>query len=283
MQWFRLYHDIIDSKVFRLSGELIKIYLGFLCLASISEERGKILMSDADISWRLRVDEGDLSARIEILCDKKLIHRITGGYEVHDWKKYQYASDSSTARVRKHRQKKERSGNVPETSSKRSSNALDTESDTDTEPDGDSNTEDDFVICDEVVTAWNEMSKANNLPVVRAVSGKRKVLLEKRLKDKKFTLNYQVILKKIGGSDFLAGRVKNAKWKGASFDWLLGEDVNHELNYIKVLEDRYSNKKRHKNIMSLQDIDHEAGPSLPGELPQTSITQQFTTKKVRSA
>jgi hypothetical protein len=50
-----------------------------------------------------------------------------------NWDKRQFVSDSSTMRVAKHRSKKKQVGNADETLQKRPSNAIDTDTDTDTD------------------------------------------------------------------------------------------------------------------------------------------------------
>ena len=123
-RWFRLYDDVLnDPKVQRLNGELFKLWINVLCIAS---KHGGVLPSLDDLAFELRLPKLACKAEIDMLRaaglidgDKKL--------KPHGWEKRQFKSDTSTDRVKRFR---ERSRNVAETVSE---TAPDTDTETDTE------------------------------------------------------------------------------------------------------------------------------------------------------
>jgi hypothetical protein len=138
MQWFRFYSEALDDpKVQRLPGDLFKAWVNLLCLANEQEERGTLPLLD-DIAFRLRLDHQKAEDALTGLRRAGLLEHNadTDEYRIHAWDKRQYASDISTDRVRKFREKqRETAGkqerNKRETFQKRSSNAIDTDTDTD--------------------------------------------------------------------------------------------------------------------------------------------------------
>jgi len=105
LPWFRFYHEALDDpKVQRLPPHLFKTWVNILCVACANG--GEIPGMD-DLAFLLRlsaheaqqhVDELIFSGLIDIRQDKRL--------EPHNWANRQFVSDSSAARVRKHRQAK---------------------------------------------------------------------------------------------------------------------------------------------------------------------------------
>jgi len=123
MKWFRMYHDLVDDpKVQKLPGETFKFWINLLCLASRSPERGTIQMQLPDLAFALRMDDQAVHDMLSDLVSRGLVHEMDGSFEIHNWQGRQYDSDSSTERVRKHREDAKRSGNVTETLHDRSGN-----------------------------------------------------------------------------------------------------------------------------------------------------------------
>lgn len=134
-RWFRYYDEALDDpKVQRLSGDLFKTWINLLCLASKSN--GKLPSND-DIAFRLRISVQDAQLRTEDLIMAGLIDiGPDRALSMHGWTERQYVSDTSSARVRKHRKNKaETPCNDDETLLKRECNVIESESysDTDTE------------------------------------------------------------------------------------------------------------------------------------------------------
>ena len=70
-RWFRYYDEALDDpKVQRLSGDLFKVWVNLLSLASKND--GKLPSAD-DISFRLRISVQDAQQRVEDLILAGLI------------------------------------------------------------------------------------------------------------------------------------------------------------------------------------------------------------------
>ena len=124
MPWFRMYHEFAtDPKVQMLSEVDQRRFIMLLCLKCCN---GDVTLQCNEIAFQLRVTETEWQATKTRLIEKGLIDE-DGQPEA--WDKRQYVSDSSAARVRKHREKAKRYSNVTETKS----NAVDTDTDTDTD------------------------------------------------------------------------------------------------------------------------------------------------------
>lgn len=105
-RWFRYYDDALDDpKVQRLSGDLFKVWVNLLSLASKND--GKLPSAD-DISFRLRISVQDAQQRVEDLILAGLIDVLPDkSFEPHNWSERQFASDSSAVRMQKLRKKKQ--------------------------------------------------------------------------------------------------------------------------------------------------------------------------------
>jgi hypothetical protein len=109
-RWFRFYDEALnDPKVQRLSGDLFKVWVNFLCLASKNDG----LVMRADVTFALRfIDEKDADFFLGKLIELDLIEERGDVLTPHNWRKRQYKSDSSTKRVKQFRKRR---GNVSET------------------------------------------------------------------------------------------------------------------------------------------------------------------------
>jgi hypothetical protein len=120
-RWFRLYADAMrNPKVARLSDKEFRLWVRLLSVAS--ENEGAIPPLD-DLKHVLSMRLDHLSSGVDRLISGGLIDALDEGYTPHSWAKFQYKSDVSTARVVKHREKRNVSETPPET-----------EAETDTEP-----------------------------------------------------------------------------------------------------------------------------------------------------
>ncbi len=120
-RWFRFYADAMrNPKVAKLSDAEFRLWVKLLAVAS--ENDGSIPALDGLKSvLNTRIDR--LSKALNSLVMSGLIDELSVGYEPHNWAKFQYKSDTSTARVTLHRKRKE---TLHET-------APDTETDTETD------------------------------------------------------------------------------------------------------------------------------------------------------
>lgn len=144
MPWFRFYSEFLDdTKVGTMSESDQLLWVKLLCMASESKKRGRILETDEQICWRIRISPETLRHALDKFRAKGMIEHCDGGYRITHWDERQHESDNSTPRVRKYREKKR-----TETEEKRFSNASetppekDTEKETDLDPDPDLERED---------------------------------------------------------------------------------------------------------------------------------------------
>lgn len=143
MPWFRFYAETLsDPKVQRLSPELFKCWVNLLCLAS---QHGGALPSVEDMAFHLRISSSQAAQQLDDLILAGLLDIMPDGtIQPHNWHVRQYASDTSTDRVRKHREKRSRnvSGNSGGNVSRNTdSNVSETAPETPPEPDTETDTE----------------------------------------------------------------------------------------------------------------------------------------------
>ena len=126
--WFRLYSEFAhDPKIQMLSEAMQRRYVMLLCLrcSEVLET-----LHETEIAFQLRLSTSELEETKQLFISKNFIDKQ---WNLTNWDKRQFVSDSSTMRVAKHRSKKKQQSNVDETLQKRLSNAIDTDTDTDTE------------------------------------------------------------------------------------------------------------------------------------------------------
>lgn len=111
-RWFRFYADAMrNPKVARLSDFEFRLWMELLCVAS--ENDGNIPCAD-DLKGMLKRRLDHLLRGLNALITHGLIDALGDHYEPHNWSKFQYKSDTSTARVTLHRQKRNVSVTAPE-------------------------------------------------------------------------------------------------------------------------------------------------------------------------
>ena len=120
--WFRLYSEFAhDPKVQMLSEAMQRRYVMLLCLrcSEVLET-----LHETEIAFQLRLSTDELDETKQLFISKNFIDKH---WNLLNWDKRQFVSDSSTMRVAKHRSKKKQVSNVDETLQKRPSNAIDTD------------------------------------------------------------------------------------------------------------------------------------------------------------
>ena len=126
--WFRLYSEFAhDPKIQMLSEAMQRRYVMLMCLRCSETLE---TLHETEIAFQLRLSTGELDETKQLFISKKFIDEQ---WNLLNWDKRQFVSDSSTMRVAKHREKKKQVSNADETLQKRPSNAIDTDTDTDTE------------------------------------------------------------------------------------------------------------------------------------------------------
>ncbi len=124
VQWFRLYAEFAtDPKIQMLSECNQRRYIMLLCLRC---SNGDVTLHDEEVAFQLRISNEEYADTKSALVSKGLVNESN---QPTAWNKRQFISDSSAARVAKHRASKKQTCNVTETKS----NALDTDTDTDTD------------------------------------------------------------------------------------------------------------------------------------------------------
>ena len=124
--WFRLYSEFAhDPKIQMLSEAMQRRYVMLMCLrcSEVLET-----LHETEIAFQLRLSEAELIETKQLFISKNFIDKH---WNLLNWDKRQFVSDSSTMRVAKHRNKKKQVSNANETLQKRPSNAIDTDTDTD--------------------------------------------------------------------------------------------------------------------------------------------------------
>lgn len=131
MDWLRLYGEFAtDPKIQMMSEALQRRYIMLLCIRSRNGlETFHGTDRDQSVAFQLRISDEETSITKRELMARNL---VDSDWNPVKWSKRQYVSDSSTERVRKHRDKVKRScdGNT-----KRQGNVSATPPDTDTDTD----------------------------------------------------------------------------------------------------------------------------------------------------
>ena len=119
--WFRMYAEFLtDPKVQMLSEVDQRRYIMLLCMRC---SNGDVTLHDEIVAFQLRIAHDDwMQTKARLLANSL----ITEENKPSAWEKRQFISDSSAARVAKHREKMKRQCNVTVT-------PPDTDTDTDTD------------------------------------------------------------------------------------------------------------------------------------------------------
>lgn len=124
--WFRLYSEFAhDPKIQMLSEAMQRRYVMLMCLRCSETLE---TLHETEIAFQLRLSEAELIETKQLFIGKNFIDKH---WNLLNWDKRQFVSDSSTMRVRKHRNNKKQPSNDGETLQERPSNAIDTDTDTD--------------------------------------------------------------------------------------------------------------------------------------------------------
>jgi hypothetical protein len=126
--WFRLYAEFAtDPKVQMLSEIDQRRFIVVMCLRCCN---GSVTLQDTEVAFQLRISDEEWANTKRVLLSKNL---IGDDNKPIAWEKRQFDSDTSNARVYKHREKKKLLCNVTVAAMKRKSNAPETETETETE------------------------------------------------------------------------------------------------------------------------------------------------------
>lgn len=141
MDWFRFYNDArSDNKLKLLTDSEFRVWVNLLCLASEQTEQARGTIDGTDrFVLAAEVAHADETLLVETLAKLVKLRMISDDHDVirfAKWDKRQFASDSSTSRVQKHRDKlrngEATESNDDETLQEQHATPPDTETDTDT-------------------------------------------------------------------------------------------------------------------------------------------------------
>jgi len=115
--WFRMYSEFAnDPKVQRLSETDQRRFVMLLCIRC---SNGDVTLQDEDVTFQLRISDEEWQATKVALLSKNLIGKDN---KPSAWEKRQFSSDTSAARVAKHRALHNEQSNGDVTLPKRKSN-----------------------------------------------------------------------------------------------------------------------------------------------------------------
>lgn len=99
--WFRLYVEFAnDPKIQMMSEAMQRRYVMLLCLRC---SNSLVTLHETEVAFALRVSEADLAETKALFIAKGF---IDSEWNLPNWEKRQFASDSSTARVAAFRSRK---------------------------------------------------------------------------------------------------------------------------------------------------------------------------------
>jgi hypothetical protein len=218
--WLRLYAEFQSDPKVQMMSEAMQRRLVMLFCARCSD-----MLHDDELAlaFLLRISQSELADTKALFIEKGFIDET---WDLLNWDKRQFQSDSSTERVRKHRNAmkqdetlQERSGNVSETDrteqnrKNRTENALSPEATNETLP---------KVKPEEFADIWNRTCK--KLPKIRAFTPSRRKQVLLRMKEGVTLEIFAEAIKCCTEKRFLRGE-GNRHWT-ATFDWLFENDRN---------------------------------------------------------
>lgn len=129
--WFRMYSEFShDPKVQMLSEVMQRRYIMLMCLRCSNT---LVTLHETEVAFHLRISDAEMAETKALFIAKGFMDTE---FNLLNWDKRQFPSDTSKDRVAKHRalqkEKQEAKGNGVVTLQKRNSNALDSDTDSDT-------------------------------------------------------------------------------------------------------------------------------------------------------
>lgn len=167
--WFRMYAEFAtDAKVQSMSEAMQRRLTMLLCLRCSDV---LATLQDDELQCAMRISDEELAETKALFMRKGF---IDGDWNLLNWDKRQFNSDSSTERSRKHREAKKAANAAIATSRNVAATPPDTETDTDKEPNGSVGSADRLPRCDtqSVVDMYHEILP--ELPSVRLMNDQRR-------------------------------------------------------------------------------------------------------------
>ena len=281
MPWFRMYSEMIeDPKIGTLSDQDFRTWVELLCLACENGSDGDTGMDETELEWKLRRNVSSALQKLfsigivtfretpkcrknDSICKKTV--------SITNWGKRQFDSDSSTARVRKFRENKDKkTGNVSETPLKQNCHVIDTDTDTDTDKrkymsndmysspkvsDDECESEKSKAQIDncphqEIIDAYHEVCPELNRVKLWNETNKKNLRSRWRECEERQSVEWwrNFITEEVATSDFLMGRVNEFQ---ASLGWIVGPK-----NFGKIVNGQYRNRKCAVRNRATQRMEH---------------------------
>ena len=249
MPWFRLYHEFAtDHKIQMLSEADQRRYIMLLCLRC---SNGNVTFHDAQIAFSLRISLEEWETTKNRFIEQKFIDKHN---RILNWEKRQHLSDSSTARVRKHRERMKQACNVSVTEGN------DCETVTVTPPDTDTDTE--YVVptvlvdlpstpkapsipYQKIIETYNEICVPKGRPAARRNNTKRQARIRSlwNESDKVRSLDWwRSYFAKAMTIDYIVNGFTSRDgrhWNGADLDYLLQDKT-----ITRIVEGSYDHAQR---------------------------------------
>jgi hypothetical protein len=121
-------------------------------------------LHETEIAFQLRLSTDELEQTKQLFISKNFIDKH---WNLLNWDKRQFVSDSSTMRVAKHRSKKKQVSNADETLQKRPSNAIDTDTDTEQIQKRTTSVAPPIGVSDSVWQEFKSLRKAKKAPITQ--------------------------------------------------------------------------------------------------------------------
>lgn len=232
-RWFRFYADAMrHPKVAKLPDATFRLWVQLMCVAA--ENDGRIPCAE-DLKFMLNRRLDHLLRGLDDLIRASLIDVLDDGYEPHSWSERQYKSDTSTDRVRKHREKRNVSVTPPDTDTEIEPTVLANSrsrneqggigEDIPAKPKVSSS------VIDEALEKWASAASHRGWPIPRKLTDQRKRKLAARLKTHGLD-GWREALVKAYRSPLLSASPPPTWF---TLDWITKNDEN----LLKVLEGNY--------------------------------------------
>lgn len=242
MDWFRMYGEFYsDPKVQSMNEAMQRRLVMLLCLRCSNV---LVTLHDEEIAFALRINEPDLVETKELFKRKGFVN---DAWEIANWDKRQFVSDSSAARVARHREKskelQQRDCNV--TVSSQIQNRTDTEQINTLVP---GQAEDAIQIASTakpacphqvIIDLYHQILP--QCPRIKDWTPTRQTNLRARWNEdaERQDLDYwQRLFEYISSVDFLVGKGGGARPFLAGLDWIVKSE-----NFAKIREGKYENNE----------------------------------------
>jgi hypothetical protein len=176
--WFRMYSEFAhDPKIQMITEAMQRRYVMLMCMRCSNT---LVTLHETEVAFHLRLNDAEIAETKALFISKGFIDK---SWNLLNWEKRQFASDTSADRVAKHRalqkEKQGVTGNANVTLQKRRSNGLDTDTDTDTDTDKKKRVpaQSDYAdlvdkVCPNVLADWTKVRRDKKAAITRtAIEG----------------------------------------------------------------------------------------------------------------